>query len=152
MIKLVKTTRGCHMLERTPRYDVLVDGKLHDQLYFNTRGYVGTLPLPDGSKLDIGECSITEYRKEVAKLNRESATPTKSESAIADNIHLTILRMKRQGTIGVSFDCLRQNTTTKGVDVHPSLYNAMFTDIAKKVAKQLNFQLYASNNYEDIPQ
>jgi|694.fasta_scaffold04177_16 hypothetical protein len=71
MIKLVKTTRGCQMLERTPRYDVLVDGKLFDQLYFNMKGYVGTLPLPDGSRLSIGECSVTEYKKEVAKLNRE---------------------------------------------------------------------------------
>jgi hypothetical protein len=140
------------MLERTPRYDVLVDGKLFAQLYFNMKGYVGTLPLPDGSRLDIGERSITEYRKEVAKLNRESTTPAKSESAIANNIQLTILRMKRQGTIGASIDCLRQNTPTKGVDVHPGQYNAMFADIATKVAKQLSFELYISNNYEDIPE
>lgn len=72
MIKLVKTDRGRQMLERTPRYDVMLDGKLFDQLYFNMRGYVGYLPLPDGSRFDIGECSITEYRKEVAKLNRET--------------------------------------------------------------------------------
>lgn len=72
MIKLVKTDRGRQMLERTPRYDVMLDDKLFDQLYFNMRGYVGYLPLPDGSRLYIGECSITEYRKEVAKLNRET--------------------------------------------------------------------------------
>ncbi len=35
MIKLVKTTRGCHMLERTPRYDVMLNGNLFDQLYYN---------------------------------------------------------------------------------------------------------------------
>jgi len=74
MIKLVKTTRNCQMLERTPRYDVILNDKTVGQLYFNMRGYVGTLPLPDGSQLDIGECSITEYRKEVAKLNRERAS------------------------------------------------------------------------------
>lgn len=152
MIKLVKTTRGCHMLERTPRYDVMLNGNLFDQLYYNVRGYVGTLPLPDGSGLDIGERPIGEYKKEVAKLNKDAAKPDKEKSAIANNIHLTILRMKRQGTIGTSVDCLRQNTPTNGVACHPSQYNELFADIASKVAKHLNFQLYASNNYEDIPQ
>ena len=78
MIKLVKTTRGCQVLERTPRYDVMLDGKLFDQLYYNMRGYVGTLPLPDGSRLDIGERSITDYKKEAAKLNRESKNENQS--------------------------------------------------------------------------
>jgi hypothetical protein len=58
--------------------------------------------------------------------------------------------MKRQGTIGASIDCLRQNTTTKGVDVHPSLYNAMFADIAKKVAKQLKFSILDDGTWAEV--
>ena len=71
MIKLVKTNRNKHICERHPRYDVLWDGVLFDQLYYNMIGYVGTLPLPDGARLSIGECSISEYRREIAQLNRE---------------------------------------------------------------------------------
>ncbi len=72
MIRLIKTTRGRHMLERKPRYDVILDGTLFDQLWFNMHGYVGSLPLPDGSYLTIGERPIADYKKEVAILNRES--------------------------------------------------------------------------------
>lgn len=71
MLKLIKTRRGCAICETTPRYDVELDGKIVGQLYFNLRGYVGGLPQPDGVNLYIGECGITEYKREVAKLNRE---------------------------------------------------------------------------------
>ena len=71
MLKLVKTRRGCAMCETTDRYDVVLDGVTVDQLWFNMRGYVGTLPLPEGGKLSIGERSITAYKAEVVKLNRE---------------------------------------------------------------------------------
>ena len=71
MIRLVKSRRGLHVCETKPRYDVLFNGKLFDQLWFNMTGYVGYLPCPDGGRLTIGECSISEYRREVAKLNRE---------------------------------------------------------------------------------
>ena len=59
------------MCETTDRYDVVLDGVTVDQLWFNMRGYVGTLPLPEGGKLSIGERSITAYKAEVVKLNRE---------------------------------------------------------------------------------
>lgn len=71
MLKLIKTRRGCEICETTPRYDVELDGKVVSQLWFNTRGYVGSLPQPDGVPLYIGERGITEYNREVAKLNRE---------------------------------------------------------------------------------
>ena len=71
MLKLIKTRRGCEICETTPRYDVVLDGKIVGQLYFNMRGYVGTLPTPDGKGLYIGECRIGEYNREVSKLNRE---------------------------------------------------------------------------------
>ncbi len=54
------------------RYDVLANGVLCDTLYYNMRGYQGYLPLPDGGKLDIGEKSISAYKKEISLLNKES--------------------------------------------------------------------------------
>lgn len=61
------------MLETTPRYDVVLHGQVVGQLYFNMRGYCGVLPTPSGASLDIGEKSISAYRREVASLNREFA-------------------------------------------------------------------------------
>ena len=72
-IQLVETRQGCAICETTPRYDIVLHGTKWGQLYFNLRGYVGNLPLPNGSKLCIGERPITEYKREVAKLNREWA-------------------------------------------------------------------------------
>ena len=56
-IELVATRRGCQMLEAMDRYDVMLHGQLTGQLYFNLCGYVGYLPMPDGTSLDIGERS-----------------------------------------------------------------------------------------------
>jgi hypothetical protein len=70
-IRLVETRRGCAVAERYPRYDVLLNGVLYGQLYFNTKGYVGYLPTPNGAALNIGEHPIATYRKEVSRLNRE---------------------------------------------------------------------------------
>ena len=47
-IELVETRSGCAIMEREPRYDVLLHGKKIGQLYFNMRGYVGTSPLRAG--------------------------------------------------------------------------------------------------------
>lgn len=74
-IQLVENRRAMAICETTPRYDVIFRGEKFDQLYFNTRGYCGRLPCPneDGTVggLTIGERSISEYKKEVAKLNKE---------------------------------------------------------------------------------
>ena len=72
-IALVETRTGCEICEKESRYDVLLHGKKVGQLYFNLRGYVGTLPTPSGTQLCIGERTITAYRKAVAQLNREWA-------------------------------------------------------------------------------
>ena len=77
-ISLVETRRGCAICETTNRFDVLFHGERFDQLWWNMRGYVGTLPCPDGRKLTIGERSITAYRREVAQLNREFAAKQSS--------------------------------------------------------------------------
>lgn len=74
-IQLVENRRAMAICEDTPRYDVIFRGSIFSQLYFNTRGYCGTLPFPneDGTvgKITIGERSLSEYKKEIAKLNKE---------------------------------------------------------------------------------
>jgi len=72
-IELVETRKGLAILETHSRYDVLLHGKKVGQLYFNMRGYVGTLPTSSGSELYIGERGISAYRKAAAQLNREWA-------------------------------------------------------------------------------
>ena len=75
-ITLIETRTGCAICETQSRYDVLLHGKKVGQLYFNMRGYVGTLPTPSGNHLYIGERTITAYRKAVAELNKEWADST----------------------------------------------------------------------------
>jgi hypothetical protein len=78
-ITLVETRQGCAPLEREPRYNVMLNGVLFFQLYFNLRGYVGYLPTPPKEKggkpgnFTIGEKGISAYRKEIAALNKEWA-------------------------------------------------------------------------------
>lgn len=60
------------MCETKMRYDVLVNGKVTETLYFNMRGYQGYLPLPDGGKLDIGEKAISAYKKEIGIINKDA--------------------------------------------------------------------------------
>lgn len=62
--------RAC--CETTMRYDVLLNGQFFGELYFNMRGYVGCLPLPGGSRLNIGERAISAYKAEIKKINREA--------------------------------------------------------------------------------
>jgi len=72
-IQLVENRRDCALMESQSRYDVLLHGQKVGQLYFNMTGYVGTLPIPGGGKLHIGEGPISVYRREVTRLNREWA-------------------------------------------------------------------------------
>jgi hypothetical protein len=69
-VELIETRKGCAMMEKESRYDVHLRGEKVGQLYFNMRGYVGLLPTPDGM-VDIGEVSISKFKKEVAQINRE---------------------------------------------------------------------------------
>jgi hypothetical protein len=78
-IELVENLRARAICETTPRYDVMLHGQRFTQLYYNMRGYVGYLPTPDGGRLDIGEKSISVFRREVAALNREFAAATASK-------------------------------------------------------------------------
>lgn len=82
VVKLVKTRNGCQIMEREDRYDVMFRGQKVGQLYYNMRGYVGTLPCPPDEgdpadkkhgNLNIGEKGITAFHKEVKQLNEEWA-------------------------------------------------------------------------------
>ena len=72
-IQLVENLKDRSMMEAESRFDVMLNGKLFYQLYFNMTGYCGYLPLPGGRRLDIGERPISVFRKEIARLNREYA-------------------------------------------------------------------------------
>ena len=71
-ITIVENLRDRALLESQPRYDVCVNGVKVDQLYFNVRGYCGSLPLPDGTKLSMPEGGISRFRHEAAVINREA--------------------------------------------------------------------------------
>lgn len=74
-----------HMLENDKRlgrkrFRVTVNGKPWEpygrdsgDVYFNTRGYLGALPQITGGVFAPGECGISVYRKEVARINAEAA-------------------------------------------------------------------------------
>jgi hypothetical protein len=73
-ITLQETTKGRHFMERTKRWQVMLNGKpWGDPFYFNMRGFVGTLPTPSGGKFSPPEVSLTSLRAIVADLNREAA-------------------------------------------------------------------------------
>lgn len=70
-VELVENKKDRAICETHSRFDVLLYGARVSQLYFNMRGYCGVLPTPTGGRVSIGERSISAYRAEVSKLNRE---------------------------------------------------------------------------------
>ncbi len=62
---------------RRPDYDVLVNGEVVSEVYYNLTGYVGSLPQREGPALTLGEQGISIYRTEVARINREARTCTR---------------------------------------------------------------------------
>jgi hypothetical protein len=77
-LELVRTRQGCAIMEIQPRFDILLHGKNVGQMYFNLRGYVGSLPTPEGSLLQMPESCIGSFEREVSRLNREFAALNKS--------------------------------------------------------------------------
>ena len=71
-LELKENRRKMAICERHPRYDVVLNGKVAGELFFNMRGYAGYLPTPDGVVLDIGEKGISAFKRAVSDLNREA--------------------------------------------------------------------------------
>lgn len=86
---MLEERSGRHLLERQPRYAVLVNGAQQGELHFNMTGYQGYLPTVHGSKLDIGERGISAFRREVTLLNREAEQAIERGAADARRIVLT---------------------------------------------------------------
>jgi hypothetical protein len=61
------------IMEKEMRYEVLLNGNVVSDLFFNMRGYLGGIPTPEGGMLEIGERPITTYRREIAMMNKEFA-------------------------------------------------------------------------------
>lgn len=78
-----------HVLERHPRYAILVNGEERGELYYNMRGYQGYLPTVQGGKMDIGERGISAFRKEIRILNKEAADAIKRGAADPRRVVLT---------------------------------------------------------------
>ncbi len=76
VVKIKEAPHRLSICETTMRYEVFLNGVLFEQIYFNMTGYVGYLPLPDGTKLCLPECGISNYRKEAALINRQAKSLT----------------------------------------------------------------------------
>jgi hypothetical protein len=70
-VTIEERPRRMAMLETKMVYAVMLDGKEFSELYWNMRGYVGYIPTVGGGRLNIGERSLSNYRREVAEANRE---------------------------------------------------------------------------------
>lgn len=55
-----------------PDYDIYLNGVKKGKLTYNMKGYIGYLPTPEGTMLDIGERSLSVYKKEISKLNKDA--------------------------------------------------------------------------------
>jgi hypothetical protein len=82
-ITLVEAPRKRSMMEITMRYDVMLDGKLFSEMYYNMRGYRGDIPVlsSDGTgrvvKFDPGEKPLATFKREIAASNREMKAAAK---------------------------------------------------------------------------
>lgn len=72
VVSLRQAPHRMAIAETTMRYDVLVNGEVKGELYYNTRGYVGNLPLPNGKSLCMPEGSINRFLAEIRRINLEA--------------------------------------------------------------------------------
>jgi hypothetical protein len=70
--RLALRARPTTPFQRRPDFDLLLNGEVVGEVYYNMTGYVGTLPQPDGTTFTPGETSISAYRTEIARVNREA--------------------------------------------------------------------------------
>ncbi len=77
--KLALRAQAKNPFARRPDFDVILNGEVVGEVYYNMTGYVGTLPQREGPDLTLGEQDISVYRAEVARINREARTCTRPE-------------------------------------------------------------------------
>lgn len=58
--------------QRHSDYDLILNGSVVGEIYFNMTGYVGVLPEPGGPGISIGERGISAYRSEISRINRDA--------------------------------------------------------------------------------
>jgi hypothetical protein len=77
VVKLREAPKKRAMCETRMRYEILLNGEVYGDLYFNLTGYRGVLPLPGDRRLDIGEQPISAFRAEISRINKEAkSNPT----------------------------------------------------------------------------
>jgi hypothetical protein len=59
------------ILEKHMHFDVLLHGHKVSELYFNMRGYRGSIPTPEGAMLDIGERGISTWKTWIKTINSQ---------------------------------------------------------------------------------
>lgn len=67
---------------------------------------------------------------------------TTTEQTMSTNVREAIKRMKRSGTTGASYECLRQNTATTGLTCSVEEYHRAFRAAADALAKKMRFTVY----------
>lgn len=69
--KITLQEKGFRFLcQEKPDYHVMLNGERVSDLYFNMTGYCGSIPKPKGGSVSIGECSLSEWKKFIAKMNK----------------------------------------------------------------------------------
>ncbi len=70
--KITLKERRKTILQTEPDFDILLNGEKFGTLTYNMTGYIGSLPLPEGGNLAMGEISLSAYRREISYLHREA--------------------------------------------------------------------------------
>lgn len=55
-----------------PEFDLMLNGEAVSHIYHNMTGYPVMLPTPRGTKLALGEVSLSKLRREIAALNKKA--------------------------------------------------------------------------------
>jgi hypothetical protein len=68
----IEETNSRQFMEREKRYGVKVNGVPVDELYYNMKGWRGSLMTVHGERFDLGEKGISAWKKLAGTLNREA--------------------------------------------------------------------------------
>ena len=93
-----------HMMEREPRYDVMLNGEQVGELYYNMRGYRGAIPLITGQNLDPGEISISAWKKEIAYANAHAKKLLADLATASHHIWITRPTEDERKIFTISYD------------------------------------------------